>query len=265
MDFLAPEDLARMRSPALIQAHPGHELYVLGWVKLARPRIFVLTDGSGHTARSRADSTARLIDELGATKGEVFCPLTDRAIYDATLAGDLLLFRNLLETIAGSLIANAVDFVAGDAAEGFNPTHDLCRYLVDGAVTLVKRRTGRVIPNYEIRLTTWETGKPDRHGADCLHLELSTDSLQEKLQTAYAYQGLQTEVREHTVSCGAEHFRIECFRKPSAGPSPYPADGPHYERVGRQRVREGVYRTALRYRDHVLPIFDAIGDYAETR
>ena len=265
MDLLAHEELARLRCPALIQAHPGHELYVLGWVKLVRPRIFVLTDGSGQTAGSRSESTASLIDELRATKGEVFCPLTDRAIYDAILAGDLSLFENLLETITGALIANAVDFVAGDSAEGFNPSHDICRFLIDGAVTLVKRRTGQTIPNYEIRLTTWENRQPDRHGPGCLHLELSTEALKEKLRAAYAYQGLQAEVRAHTDFCGPEHFRTECFRKALAQPNDDPADTRHYERVGQQRVREGIYRTPLRYRDHIRPIFYAIGEYATTR
>jgi len=260
----AHEDLARIRSPALIHAHPGHELYVLGWVKRARPRIFVLTDGSGHTTRGRSDSTASLIEGLGAKRGEVFCPLTDRAIYDAILTGNISLFQTLLETIAGSFIAHDIDFVAGDAVEGFNPSHDICRFLIDGAVALVKRRTGQIIPNYEIQLTAWENGQPDRHDTECRHLVLSNDALEQKLQAAYAYQGLQAEVLEHTGVSGCEYFRTECFRKVPPRANAGPADTPYYEKVGRERVRTGIYQTALRYRDHVLPIFDAISDYATT-
>ena len=264
MDF-ACEELARVQNPALIVAHPGHELYVLGWVKRARPRVFVLTDGSGHTGQSRAGSTARLLHRLDAPKGEVFCPLTDRAIYGAILSGDVTLFHELLETIAGALIAHDIDFVAGDAIEGFNPSHDICRFLIDGAAALVGRRTGRALPNCEIRLTTWENGAPARHGPECLHLELSPLELQEKLEAAASYQGLQGEVGEHLAAQGAEHFRVECFKRLTFRSHAHPTEPPHYDKVGAQRVREGVYQTALRYRDHVRPIYEAIGAYASTR
>jgi len=261
---LDSSSLTRVRSAALIVAHPGHELYVLGWVKCVRPRIFVLTDGSGHVGQSRSESTAHLIKSLDAAKGEVFGALTDRAIYDAILSGNLPLFSDLLETITGALIAHEVDFVTGDALEGFNPSHDLCRFLIDGAVALVKRRTGRVIPNYEIRLTSWETGQRERHGPNCLHLELSTPALQEKLEAAQAYPSLQGEVRQHIAACGPEHFRVECFSKvPLEGNAP--TETPYYESIGAQRVAKGIYRTALRYRDHVRPIYDAIGSYSLTR
>ena len=263
LDSVAHQDLAQARRPALIHAHPGHELYVLGWVKRARPLIFVLTDGSGHTTQGRSGSTSSLVERLGATKGEVFCPLTDRAIYDAILTGDLLLFENLLETIVRSLIANEIDLVAGDAVEGFNPSHDICRFLIDGAVEAVKRRTGRVISNYEIRLTALEKGEPDRHDHQCRHLVLSPDALQEKLQAACSYKGLQGEVRDHMHACGLEYFRTECFRKAPARRSvDLVAHTPFYEKVGQQRVQDGIYKTPLRYRDHVMPIFDAISHYA---
>ena len=263
MNSVAHQDLARVRRPALIHAHPGHELYVFGWVKLTRPRIFVLTDGSGHTTQGRSDSTSSLIESLGATKGEVFCPLTDRAIYDAILTGNLQLFENLLETIARSLIANEIDFVAGDAVEGFNPSHDICRFLIDGAVETVKRRTGRIISNYEIRLTALEKGQPDRHDHECRHLILSPDALEEKLQAAYAYQGLEAEAREHMRACGLEYFRTECFRSATPRQSAdLAAHTPFYEKVGQQRVQDGIYKTPLRYRDHVMPVIDAISSYA---
>jgi hypothetical protein len=32
---------------ALVIAHPGHELRALHWLRLSRPCVFVLTDGSG--------------------------------------------------------------------------------------------------------------------------------------------------------------------------------------------------------------------------
>ena len=32
---------------ALVIGHPGHELLVHGWLEVARPIVFVFTDGSG--------------------------------------------------------------------------------------------------------------------------------------------------------------------------------------------------------------------------
>ena len=39
----------------LFVAHPGHELCVHGWLEIARPKVFVLTDGSGRSGRRAFD------------------------------------------------------------------------------------------------------------------------------------------------------------------------------------------------------------------
>jgi hypothetical protein len=55
-------------------AHPGHELRVFGWLHAARPRVFVLTDGSGRTGRSRLPSTTRILREAGAEPASIYEP-----------------------------------------------------------------------------------------------------------------------------------------------------------------------------------------------
>ena len=52
--------------PALIIAHPGHELRVHHWLEKTRPLMLVLTDGSGRTAQSRLASTTRILEQAGA-------------------------------------------------------------------------------------------------------------------------------------------------------------------------------------------------------
>ena len=47
-----PEGLSSYRRPALLLGHPGHELKVLGWLAENRPRVYVLTDGSGFDGAS---------------------------------------------------------------------------------------------------------------------------------------------------------------------------------------------------------------------
>jgi hypothetical protein len=51
---------------ALVIAHPGHEARLRGWVERARPRVFVVTDGSGRGGVSRIGETARALKETGA-------------------------------------------------------------------------------------------------------------------------------------------------------------------------------------------------------
>ena len=51
--------------PAVIISHPGHELRVHHWLEQAKPAVCVLTDGSGHTQRSRLDSTTGVLSGAG--------------------------------------------------------------------------------------------------------------------------------------------------------------------------------------------------------
>lgn len=68
-------------SPAgLIVAHPGHELRLYRWLEIARPLVFVMTDGSG-SGRSRIASTIEILDSIGCAAGSVMGAFTDREIY----------------------------------------------------------------------------------------------------------------------------------------------------------------------------------------
>src|SRR5882724_5736152 len=114
---------------ALIVAHPGHELRVHRWLELAKPAAFVLTDGSGRTGRSRLDSTRQVLAAAGATQAGIFGRFTDAHIYAMIRRADLAPLLDLMRELADQLSGLDVDYVVGDALEGFNPSHDLCRFL----------------------------------------------------------------------------------------------------------------------------------------
>src|SRR5215831_20493662 len=114
----------------LVVGHPGHELRVYGWLTKVRPVVHVLTDGSGGEGTSRLASTTALLEEVGASRGSIYGRMTDREIYAAMLAGDHGCFIALAEELAVTLVNTGADLVAGDAIEGFNPSHDVCRYIV---------------------------------------------------------------------------------------------------------------------------------------
>jgi hypothetical protein len=247
------------RRPAFLAGHPGHELKVFGWIDEYKPRVYVITEGSGRQGVPRLSSTAELLAGLGVEKDPVFGWISDRDLYRATLARDTGLFLALLDCITESFIVNCVDLVVGDAMEGFNPAHDLCRTLVDASVEAVSRKTGRRIPNYKFCLTEWERSRREDHGPECSHFILDNQALNKKIEAAEKYAELKDEVHEAIAIRGKEYFRIECLKTVSEPFCQWDYSGtPEYEVRGEQRVAEGVYPAVIRFEQHVLPIAAAI-------
>lgn len=247
-------------SAALIVAHPGHELRLHRWLEVARPVVFVLTDGSGSAASPRTSSTTRVLDRAGARPGSIYGRMSDRELYRALLAGDFAFFSALVDELAGGLVQAGVAVVAGDAAEGFNPGHDVCRLLVNAAVGRVEETLGHKLASYEFPLhAAPDDGRP---AADAeIRLELDDDALARKLAAAGDYPEMAREVEEAIARFGVASFRTErlvpvrygldlsgCFSLP-----------PYYETYGEGRVAAGVYRQVLRFRDHVAPLAAALG------
>jgi hypothetical protein len=249
---------------ALVVGHPGHELKVFGWMSQYRPRVYVITDGSGRSGNSRIGATATVVDRLGATRGEIFGAVSDARMYQAILQQDLPCFLRLIDELADSFSRHGVDCVAGDAAEGFNPTHDLCRVVINAAVLLAERESGRPIANLEFQLADTDSDcPPAAHDERCQHFCLNDALLAEKIATARAYAGLEEAVRETIAAHDENHFRLECLR-PAADPAlPDAAGGKlFYEIHGEQRVASGQYGTVIRQHEHVMPLADAIVRHA---
>lgn len=250
------------KRPVVIVGHPGHELKILGWLADKRPRVHVLTDGSGGTGLPRLAATSELLNRVGARVGDVFGPLSDADIYDAILEQRISFFCSIVDQLATSLANDGADFVAADAAEGFNPTHDLCRQMANAAIYLAQRITGRAIANYEFFLTEWDLGGCVTHDRRCWHLRLADGLLRLKLDAARDYAELREEVEQAIALKGEEYFRVECFRK-AAHPFLEFRRGykPYYERLGEQRVAAGKYFSAIRYEVHMSPLLRAIRDH----
>jgi len=81
-------DTTKRRS-ALLMAHPGHELRVYDWSRMAHPMVYVLTDGSGGGGRSRLNRSARLLSRVGAQRGTIFGKFSDREVYQAMMDGEV--------------------------------------------------------------------------------------------------------------------------------------------------------------------------------
>jgi len=245
-----PVELAGLRA-ALVVAHPGHELRLHGWLEAARPEVFVLTDGAGRTGRSRLPFTSRILTGADAIAGRIFGRFTDPDIYAAVLAGRVDVFTALASELAAAL--TDVDYVVGDAMEGYNPAHDLCRLVVDAAVALAPR----TVRSFDFPLV----GPPDRRLAGRVRLVLDDVAFARKLDAAHAYDGLGDEVAQALSDSGRDAFRVEAL-DPSVPVGDW-AEPPYYERYGEQQVARGAYGRVLRYRDHVRPIAEALARLAD--
>jgi hypothetical protein len=237
------------------------------WMERRRPLYFCLTDGSGGRATSRLASTARLLARVGARHGRLYGPYPDQQIYRLLLERRVDVFVNLANELAGALAEAEVDCVAGDAMEGFNPAHDVCRFLIDGAVAIVRHRTGRVLRNCDFVLEATPDTCPEPLRERALFLRLDDVAVARKIEAALAYPELRHEVSAALSRFGKRAFALECLR-PAADATRlmidrFETETPAYERSGEMRVGEGAYREVLRYREHVRPVLTAIQEAAQ--
>jgi hypothetical protein len=219
--------------------------------------VFVLTDGSGGGAASRVGASRELLASIGASPGALFGGLTDRQAYALIMRRDIQGLHRLVGELADALDRLAPDVVAGDALEGYNPVHDLCRVLIDCVCELLDITDPK--RNLAFSLTGVLESTPES-----LMVRLDDAGLARKLAAARAYTAVEADVQRLIDAAGGiEGFRVEVLR-PQCGrqwrPAAFP---PYYETFGRQRIRDGVYREALTY-DHFRAAADVIGDYVTT-
>lgn len=241
-------------------AHPGHELTVYHWMENHRPLYCCLTDGSGSNGRSRMTSTTSLLAIVHAAPGPIYGRYRDKALYRLLLDGRVDVFVRLVEELAEALVDAEIECVVGDAVEGFNPAHDVCRFLVDGAVENIRHRTGRVIANYDFALDNAPGDCPESLRGEAIWLCLDELASARKLAAALEYPELRDEVRVALERFGPRAFAVECLRPAMTRLmlDRFEQEVPTYEASGEYRVAQGVYADVIRYRQHVLPVLTAI-------
>jgi len=245
---------------ALVVAHPGHELRLYGWMEAVRPRLFVLTDGSGRSGIGRVPSTSRIVELTGSERGEIYGQYTDAELYAAILQHRFDFFEHLRSSLCNALIANGIDLVVGDSIEGYNTIHDVWRLVINAAVKHANSKSnGRQVANYDFPVV----GRPADCGTDDgtdVMLKLSGPVLERKIAAARGYLELADEVEASFNELGNEAFAIECLRSVTDVLQESATDKPFYEIHGERQVAAGHYKEAIRYREHILPIADALSD-----
>ena len=258
---ILPKDI----SAALIIGHPGHELRVHGFVSRLRPRVYVFTDGSGYDNQSRIDSTIRLIRDSGAVCGSAMGEFSDRVFYDLILSADLDVFKKLVENIAKDLVRHQINLVFGDAIEGFSPTHDLCRYLINAAVSVAEKLSQTKISNYDFLLEGHPADCPPEIRNQAIWLELNKAELDGKINAGLNYLELTSEVEEALMRLGRSAFKSECLR-PVLDPEKledWPTEKPYYEVYGEKKVEDGQYDQEITFKDHLKRIGEALVEFGQ--
>lgn len=254
-----PAPMSLSPAPALIIAHPGHEVRVHGWLSACRPVTYVMTDGSGATGVGRMAPTDAILREAGAERREAFAPLSDSAAYEAIRTTNLTLFREITESIARDLTERETRSVMGDAYEGYNPVHDVCRLMIDAAVTIASRH--HAIEQWSFTLV----GPPAADVENGLRFTLDDDAFERKMRVAERYRELAPDVMTAVRDFGRDAFRNEVFT-PVAEPAwcdrRFLDETPYYETHGEERVSEGKYAEVIRYCRHILPIAEALRELA---
>jgi hypothetical protein len=231
---------------ALVIAHPGHELRLHHWLEKTRPRVFVLTDGSG-SGRSRIQSTLGILEATGCTAGSIMAPFTDREIYRMLLAGEVDPVFAVTLDLADSLIEHGIRAVVEDACEWYNPTHDLCSVMGRLAAERAGLATGRRIACYEYAVT-----EAASDGGETL--DLDDAALSRKTAAAHRYEALSLEVENLIARIGIDALRREVIRPVTTDLElMQPSSKPFYETHGESRVATGQYSTVIRYEQHFRP------------
>jgi hypothetical protein len=241
---------------ALIIGHPGHELRAYAFIKKYKPDVFILTDGSGSNNSARIHQSIKLLDSLGAKFQDSIKRFTDKELYNIVLKQDLSEILTYMNNLKDLIIKNQYDVIVGDALEGFNPTHDICRYLINGIIGDIAANNSKTILNYDFVLDSAPNNISTDDNIGGLSLKLSDEEFQMKLNAAMNYPELKYEVDIAIKKYGKEVFLWELFSKVSDlnQISNWSATKPYYEEFGEKRVNEGSYSTIITFEKHIKPI-----------
>jgi hypothetical protein len=251
--------------PLLFAAHPGHELRVYGWLKHTKPVVCFLTDGSGADGVSRAARSDAVLASAAASKGPMYAVASDRTVYAALLEANVDFFCDLAYRLGVVLVNGDYAMVAGDAAEGYNPSHDVARMLIDAAAGLA-RRAGARVANYAFPIVGHPLEAPAGTTAGPVSVLLDDATLREKIERGrgYAHETggiLVSEVDEAIARFGIEAFREERLFEVTGGAeldAVFDSAKPFYETYGEQQVAAGRYTFVVRWAEHVRPVAAAL-------
>jgi hypothetical protein len=248
--------MPNIKNPALIIGHPGHELRTFKFINDFKPDVYIITDGSGSNNDSRIDNTIKILEKAGAKYIKLFTPFSDKEIYKLILDGQIDEIVKLKNLIKIQVNEKKYDFILGDALEGFNPTHDLCRYIINGIVY----ENNLSIQNYAVELDSAPDKAIEINNGNTILLNLNTEELEMKFDAGANYPELKFEVEKALEIYGKTPFATEVFNKVENPVmiTNWHTEYPYYETYGREKVLKGTYKTVIEFEKHMKPLAEAL-------
>lgn len=259
--LLAPFDEPSARR-LMVFGHPSHELALFGVLQELRPEIVLVTDGGDAEREAQAKEALASIGMLENTR---FLHHPEDSFYRALLARDTTRFETVTEELRRVLDATEPSQVYCDATEFYNPVHDITLPLVRRAlagapaalyeVPLVYQQAGNGQPRFAIQRIPEELA--ERRAV----YELSEKQLDAKQHARdVVYRNLREQAGPEFLALSREHLARE--EVALAGES-LPAPGEHgralrYDERARLLHERGEVEEAITYRDHFLPMLDAL-------
>lgn len=222
--------------PLLVVGHPGHELYLHGWMEAEKPTVCVLTDGSGHRNPPRVDFSRDCVERAGGPDW-----------YASLMEGDSSPFVAAAEQVLAAIRDGRSRLVISDARDGYNPMHDAAFHLTALAVEAA-RRQGLVVEH----LVSPAVGVAPHEPAMVHPLD---DAAVERKEAAFQrYTPLRDEI-SHVRAGGA--LRLEREAAYPIYDAVKPGGIPEYQQYGAERVKAGAYSRSLEYQRDYRAVMDA--------
>lgn len=240
----------------LLLAHPGHELLLYGLIARTKPIVHILTDGSGHSSTPRIGSTDALLRDLGARRGAIFGRLSDHEAYAMILERNASLLLALAEELAAELKKQTPAMIVTDAAEGYNPVHDLCRFIAGAAIAMA----GVDVEQFEYAVVDHP-----RSLQAAKVIELDDAEYAAKMECARQRAAGLADIDELLSRYGPDVYRTEALVRVGDWTAMGGDTPPLYERYGVERVAAGRYAQVIRRDEHLLPLRDALCAEVEKR
>ncbi len=242
---------------AVIIGHPGHELRIYKFLKEFTPDVFIITDGSGANNSSRIDNSIRLINALGAKYIDTIQPIPDTLLYEYIIQHNFTAIVALQKSIKALIIQNNYNLIVGDSLEGFNPTHDLCRYLINGIVKEINSdEANELVFNYSFDLDAAPNKIINNHHNNDFYLLLSDKELDDKITAGLNYTELKYEIEKALNLFGKKAFNKEIFWWVENDHSikNWNECAPLYEKYGKERVGNGIYSEVIEFEKNMKPL-----------
>lgn len=243
----------------VVTGHPNHELAILGLVQRLRPRLLFLTDGGGE---ERVEESRRCLASLGLLAHARFLDWPEKALYQALLAHDRSPFDEIVGEVRAEILAVAPQQVLSESVELYNPLHDVTLPIVRAAtrglpgIEIVEFPLIAQVPAAEERYRVQRL-PAGRAGAS---LRLTAGELAAKARARDEhYRCLARQLGPVLDGLGPEHMALELL---AAARTAYPEPGVEhvlrYEWRGRRLKEQGEVERVITYRDHFLPMVQAL-------